>query len=246
MKIRPVLIAITALFVSATAQGQVTITPQNYSLTISAPTIEPKMVEVIDGVSVARYSLSSSRLNGSPYMNDEFVPGTMTTLDGTVIEGLSYRYDIYNDEMQFIIREDTASINKPLALRSIEMNTKTFVYEVYRVSEQMVAAGYFEQVIQGKLSLLFRRQLELEYDNYVPNYGGGGGSKEFMLKKDDNFYVKLEGAAARKVYKKRDLLNAIPDGARDLIKRYMKDRRISVRKKEELEEVVGYYNNAFI
>jgi hypothetical protein len=246
MKIRPVLIAITALFASAIAQGQVTITPQNYSLTISAPTIEPKMVEVIDGVSVARYSLSGSKLNGSPYMNDEFVPGTMTTLDGTVIEGLNYRYDIYNDEMQFIIREDTASINKPLALRSIEMNSKTFVYEVYRVSEQMVAAGYFEQVIHGKLSLLFRRQLELEYDNYVPNYGGGGGSKEFMLKKDDSFYVKLEGAAARKVYNKRDLLNALPEGARDLIKQYMKEHRISVKKKEELEEIVGYYNNAFI
>jgi len=246
MKPLNIIITIPVLLLTTLLHGQVTIQPQNYSMTISAPTIEPKMVEVIDGVAVMRYSLSSSRLNGSPYLTDEFIPGTMTTLDSTVIEGLLYRYDIYNDEMQFIIREDTASINKPLAVSSIQMDNKIFVYEVYRVSEHLVAAGYFQLISRGRLSLLFRRQLELEYDNYVPNYGGGGGTKEFMLKNDDNHFVKLEGAAARKIYKKKDFLNAIPEGSRNLIKRYMKEHRISVRKREDLVKLVDYYNSALI
>ncbi len=242
MKSQRSLLILTALLISFLVSGQVDIQTQNYSLTISTQTLEAKKVEVIDGVSTMHYSLSSSRLNGSPYLTDEFVPGIMTTLDSTVIEGLRYRYDIYNDEMQFIIGNDTASINKPLALRSIGMDNKTFVYEVYRVSEQMVAAGYFELISKGRLSLLFRRELELEYDNYVPNYGGGGGTKEFMLKNEDNFFVKIEGSAARKIYNKKDLVNALPDH-RDQVKAYMKENGINVRRKGELEELVKYYNS---
>jgi hypothetical protein len=231
--------------ITFTVSGQVTIQPQHYSMTISNQTLDPKMVEVIDGIATVHYSMNSSALNGSPYLTDEFVPGTMETLNGTVIEGLKYRYNIYNDEMQFIVGEDTAVINKPLALRSIEMDRKKFAYEVYKVSDQMVAAGYFELISEGEMSLLFRRNLELEYDNYVPNYGGGGGSKEFVLKKDNNFYVKLEGDAARKVYKRKDFLNAIPRDLQSRVKQYMKEHKISVRKEDELLALVNYYNTLY-
>lgn len=233
------------LLIVPSVQGQVSVQTQHYQMTISNQTIDPKLVEVIDGIATVHYDLSSSPMNGSPYLTDEFVPGTMETLNGTVIEGLTYRYNIYNDEMQFIVGEDTAVINKPLALRSIEMDRKKFTYEVYQASEQMVAAGYFELISEGEMSLLFRRKLELEYDNYVPNYGGGGGSKEFMLKKDDNYYVKLEGEAARKIYNRKDFLNAIPKDLQSRAKQFIKEHKISVRKENELLALVNFYNSLY-
>lgn len=245
MKTQHIVILMACLFFSFSVRGQVSIQPQHYSFTLSNTNIDPKHVEVIDGIATFHYEMNSSPLNGSPYLTDEFLPGTMETLNGTVIEGLKYRYNIYNDEMQFIIGEDTAAINKPLALRSIEMDHKEFVYDVYQVSDQMVAAGYFELISDGDMSLLFRRKLELEYDNYVPNYGGGGGSKEFMLKKDDNYYVKLHGEAARKVYKRRDFLEVIPKDLQNRVRQYIKENRISVRKQQELQALVEYYNSLY-
>lgn len=245
MKIQHIFVIMASLLTTSALQAQVSVQPQHYSFTLSNSTIDPKLVEVIDGIATVHYDLNSSPLNGSPYLTDEFVPGTMETLDGTVIEGLKYRYNIYNDEMQFIIGSDTAAINKPLALRSIEMENKTFVYDVYQVSDQMVAAGYFQLISEGDMSLLFRRKLDLEYDNYVPNYGGGGGTKEFMLKKDDDYYVKLHGEAARKVYNRKDFLEAIPRDLQGRVKQYIKENKISVRKEQELQALVDFFNTLY-
>jgi hypothetical protein len=245
MKFHQIALTCAALLISLQISGQVSIQPQHYSVAISNQTLDPKLVEVIDGIATVHYSLNSSPLNGSPYLTDEFVPGTMETLNGAVIEGMKYRYNIYNDEMQFIIGTDTASINKPLAVRSIEMDHKKFVYEVYRVSEQMVAAGYFELLSEGDMSLLFRRQMELEYDNYVPNYGGGGGTKEFMLKNDNHFYVKLHDGAAQKVYNRKDFLEAIPPDLQERVKQFIKENKFSVRKQEDLMALVVYYNSLY-
>jgi len=167
--------------------------------------------------------------------------GALTVADGTRVEGLKIRYDIYADQMQFILKSDTASINKPMALKSLELGDKKFIYEVYQVSENVVSAGYFELIIEGRLSLLLRRELELEYDVYVPNYGGGGGTKEIMLKKNNNYYTIAGKSTARKIYKKKDFLNAITEH-QNQVKNYIKENRISVRKQKELEELVNYYN----
>ncbi len=180
-------------------------------------------------------------LNGSPYLTEEFVDGALTAADGTRIEGLKLRYDIYADEMQFILKNDTASVNRPLALRSVELEEKKFIYEVYQVSENLVAAGYFEVLIEDNLSLLYRRELELDYDVYVPNYGGGGGTKDVKLKKNNNLYTKLGKSTARKIYNKKDFLNAITAHYEE-VKEYIKKNHISVRKQKDLAELVSYYN----
>jgi hypothetical protein len=221
--------------------AQVDFQTRPYTTVLSTKTMEPRLVEIIDGITTYHYALNRSKLNGSPYLSEEFVLGALTIADGTRVEGLKIRYDIYADQMQFILKSDTASINKPMALKSLELEDKTFIYEVYQVSENVVSAGYFELIIEGKLSLLLRRELELEYDVYVPNYGGGGGTKEIMLKKNNNFYTIAGKSTARKIYKKKDFLNAITEH-HDLVKNYMKENRISVRKQKELEELVNYYN----
>lgn len=241
MYIKFIIASSLILFTQGAIHAQVEFQPRTYSMVYSTTAIEPKLVEIIDGVATYHYSLNSGNINGSPYLSEEFVDGALTAADGTRIEGLKIRYDIYADEMQFILNADTASINRPLALRSLELEGKKFIYDVYQVSENVVAAGYFEVITEDELSLLFRRELELEYDVYVPNYGGGGGTKDFKFKKNNNLYVRQGRSAARKIYKKKDFLNAIT-GHHDQVKQYIKANRISIRNQKELEDLVLYYN----
>ena len=241
MKIEIIFAFCLTLFTSKIIDAQIEYQPRPFSMVYSTSTIEPRMVEIIDGVATYHYSINRVNLNGSPYLSEEFVDGALTAADGTRIEGLKIRYDIYADEMQFILKSDTASINRPLALRSLELEEKKFIYEVYQVSENVVAAGYFEVISEDNLSLLLRRELNLEYDVYVPHYGGGGGTKETKLKENNNFYTKLGKSTARKIYNKKDFLNSITMH-HDQVKVYIKQNRISVRKQEELEALVSYYN----
>lgn len=243
MKISKILLTLSALFISTLLCGQVSFQESQNSFTLSTRNMQPEQIQAIDGVSTIHYSQSKAFINGSPYLNEEFIEGTMTIVDGTVIPGLGYRYDIYGDKMQFLLNGDTASITKPLSLRSIQLGEKKFVYDVYQVSDDVVAAGYFEVIEEGDvLSILLRREIELEQDAYVTNYGGGGGTKEFMMKQMNSYYLKQDRKAAQKVHKKKDFLNTITHFHNE-VKQYMKENRISVRKEEDLQSVVNYYNS---
>jgi hypothetical protein len=198
-------------------------------------------VEIIDGVATMRYSQHEHLVRGSPYLYDEFLFGVMTTVEAVRIEGLRYRYDIYSDEMQFILKDDTASITRPLTLRSIQIGEQKFVYDVFQTGHNTVSAGYFELIEEGKLSALIRREKELDQDSYCENYGGGGGTKDFFYKENKTYYLKLNQDVAWKITNKKRLLEAIPDHRKE-IKSFMKSEKISLRKPKDIKQLVSYYN----
>lgn len=241
MKEFRLLIIAIVLFFSGNLSAQVIVQGGRGSVSLKTVNLQPSEVEIVDGVAVMKYNNDVANIAGSPYLNDEFVDGTMTTLDGTVIPGLKYRYDIYGDKMQFILNGDTATINKPLALSSIELEEQKFVYDVYLVEANRVATGYFEVIEDNEyLKVLYKRAIELEQDIYVPNYGGGGGSKELRMKPVNSYYVKLAESAARKISNKKDLLKLIPQ-YNDQIRSYIKEKRLSVKKAADLQAIAIYF-----
>lgn len=239
-------LSLAALLMTTYIGAQVGVQAGQHAFILNTINLEPYQVDIIDGIATMRYSNSAATIQGSPYLNNEFEEGTMITLDGTEIPGLMYRYDIYGDRMQFIINGDTAVINKPMALRSLELGNHKFVYEVFLVDAASVATGYFEVIEENEyLTVLYRRDIEIEQDIYVANYGGGGGTKEFRMKKVNSYFVKPIDSAALLVRNKKDFLNTIPDH-QDHVKQYMKDHKISVKKEKDLLEVAKYYNSLHI
>ena len=238
-----IIVSLATLIFSLYAEAQVGIQAGQHGFILNTQNLEPHQVDVIDGIATMRYTNSAASIKGSPYLNKEFEEGIMTTLDGTVIPGLKYRYDIYGDRMQFIVNGDTATINKPLALSSLEVGNRKFVYEVFLVEAGKVATGYFEVIEETEtLTVLHRRQIEIEQDIYVSNYGGGGGTKEFMMKNVNSYFVKPIDSAALQVRNKKGLLNSLSDH-QDQVKQYMKEHKISVKKEEDLQELAKFYNS---
>jgi len=235
---------ILALSLSLLPLGaQIDVSSGRSIVTVNTANMEPRVVQAIDGVSTMYYSNNAPPVNGSPYLNEEFTEGTMTILDGTVVPGLRYRYDIYADRMQFIVNGDTAYINKPLALKSITLDNAKFVYNVYMVEADRVATGYFEVISEKEhMTFLLRRTIEIEQDIYVSNYGGGGGTKEFMMKHLENYYVKLGEGAAQEISSRKSFLDLVP-GYQDQVKKYIKQNRLSVRRAEDLQVIAEYYEN---
>ena len=126
-----------------------------FSQTFSMQNMQSEaFIEIIDGVATMRYSQHEHLVRGSPYLYDEFLFGVMTTVEAVRIEGLKYRYDIYSDEMQFILKNDTASVTRPLTLRSIQIGQQKFVYDIFQTGENTASAGYFEVIEEGKRTAL--------------------------------------------------------------------------------------------
>lgn len=232
----------TMLLITSGLYAQVSYSTGMFTQTIDVTNMQSEaVVEIIDGVATMRYSQHEHLVKGSPYLNDEFMFGVMSTVEAVKIEGLRFRYDIYGDEMQFILKDDTASITKPLTLRHIEIGDQKFIYDVYETGEDMVAAGYFEVIEEGELTGLLRREMELDQDSYTENYGGGGGTKDFYYKDSKAHYLKLDQEIAIKVNNKKRFLEVIPF-YRDEVKTFMKKERISVKNRKDFKKLVAYYN----
>lgn len=233
------------LAIAGGAFAQIELNTMKGQTTIKTKQMEAYEVDIIDGVATMQYSNSAAAINGSPFLNEEFTEGTMTILDGTEIPGLRYRYDVYGDKMQFIVQEDTATINKPLALKSIVMGERKFAYLVYMLEADRVATGYFEVLEENEhMDILLRRRIELEQDVYVANYGGGGGTKEFAMKEENSYYIRLGENAARKISNKKAFLNSV-DEYQDELKQYMKKNKLSVRKANDLQAIAEYYDQLY-
>ncbi|MFH0758810.1 MAG: hypothetical protein V2B15_16090 [Bacteroidota bacterium] len=231
------------IFTAASLSAQISVQGGRGTISLNTVNLEPRQVSMIDGVAVMSYSNSAAEINGSPYLNEAFEDGTMTALDGTVIPGLKYRYDIYGDKMQFILGMDTATITKPLALRSIQLGEHSFAYEVYLLEANRVSCGYFEVIEDtGNLKVLHKRDIELEQDIYVSNYGGGGGTKEFKMKQVNSYYLKHGDSAARHIAGKKDLMKVIP-AHQDQVRLFIKEKRLSVKKAEDLQAIAIYYSS---
>lgn len=227
----------------ALTMAQINYSTSYYSQTYNISNMQSDMVvEIIDGVSTMRYSQHEHAVKGSPYLHEEFLFGVMSTVEAVRIEGLKYRYDVYSDEMQFILNNDTASITKPLTLKFIEIGDQKFIYDVYQTGEDMVAAGYFEVIEEGKLTGLLRREMELDQDSYTPNYGGGGGTKDFYYKDKEVHYLKLNQDVAHKVTNQKTFIEVIPF-YRTEVKSFIKSEKISIRKSHDFKRLISYYNS---
>ena len=227
----------------STVSAQITTTPGKGYNILSTRNLEPYEVQVIDGVATAYYSDESPPMTGSPYLDKEFAEGILTVREGTKIEGLKYRYDMYNDRMQMIVNEDTTVINRPLAVKHIEMDDRKFVYDVFMVRKDQVATGYFEVIEETEsMTILQRHRIDFKQDIYVPNYGGGGGTKEFMMVRNDSYFVKLGQGAALDFENKKDFLDQLTV-LKAQIRAYIKENHLSVKKEEDLRQIANYYNN---
>ncbi len=232
----------SVLFFSGVVYSQVANNELIFSRTFNITNMQSDaVIEIIDGVSTVRYSQHEHLVKGSPYLNEEFLFGVMSTVEAVRIEGLKYRYDIYADEMQFILNNDTASITKPLTLRSVELGDQRFIYDVYETGVDMVAAGYFEVIEEGKLTGLLRREMELKQDIYTQHYGGGGGTKDFYYKDSEFHYVKFNKGVARKVTNKKNFLELIPYHKNE-VKSFIKSEKISIKNPKDFKKLISYYN----
>lgn len=222
------------------AEAQIDLTSKQGATIMRTWNLEPRHVDIIDGVSKMHYSSSLASFIGSPYLDDNFKKGTMKAIEGTVIPDLRYRYDIYADRMEFIVSEDTVYIDLPLALEYVQIGDRKFQYEVFMLIRDMVATGYFEILYEGDfISAMLQRRIKLEQDAYVTNYGGGGGTKDFIMKREKHFFVKQRGSAARMIERKKDLYRILPEYQRQL-HTFMKENRISLRQEDDFYRVVEY------
>lgn len=208
---------------------------------------EYQIRQAIDFYSTAKFrsgewktTLSESDIEGSPYLNDEFISGTIYTTSKQKFIDIPLRYNIYNDALEFkTAEEQIQEMATPEILESAEFGDYTMVYSPYSINKK-VHHGFFQVVVSGETSLYLRNNILFKKAEKPAAYKEAVPAQ--FYKKPDTYFIKVGTAEAKKVNNKKELIDIFPDHQNE-ISSYLKKNKIKTNNPEMLIKLVEYYNS---
>lgn len=184
-------------------------------------------------------TLTENDIEGSPYLEDEFIKGTLYTTSNTKYVDVPLRYNIYNDNIEFDTGDGIQALAAPEIVDRVEFGNYTIVYVPYSITKK-IRRGFFIVDEGGKASLLIKPDVAFVEATEPGAYKQAEPAK--FDKKADDYYIKVGLSEAKIISNKNDLTDAFPDHNKE-IESFIKANKIKHRKPEDLKQVVQYYNS---
>jgi len=184
--------------------------------------------------------LTESDIEGSPYLDDEFINGTMYTTSKVQYNDIALRYNIYNDNLEFKTPDDKVlAMAAPEIVEKVELGDDILAYIPYS-NVKKIRRGFFKLLVEGKASLYAKPMVS--YTDPVEPAAYSEAQPAKFSRKPDTYYIRIEMEQAKLVSKKKELLAAFPDHSKE-IAAFIKKNKVKPTKPEKLIKLVQYYNS---
>jgi len=184
--------------------------------------------------------LSENEIQGSPYLKDEFITGTIFTTSKTQYVNISLRYNIYNDQLEFKNPEGVIlAVATPEIVEKVDFGDFTMVYVPYS-NVKKIRRGFFKVLEEGDASLYSRSEIIFKEATKPAAYKEAEQAK--FVNKPDSYYIRVGLEQAMKVGNKKDVIEIFPKH-QDEVSSFIKKNKIKTNKTESLKKLVQYYNS---
>lgn len=164
-------------------------------------------------------------------------PGTLILKDKTIITDRFLRYNIYNQQMEFIFESDTSAIANPDDFEKIIFGGHTFVYGPFLCNES-IHRGYMELLYDGEISLLLHRYVKYKVMDKNPYVNAK--TNQAYYREDRYFYSDHQGPAKPLPLKKKQLIELFNNPEKNA-KLFMKETKNKLSTKEDLINLFEFY-----
>ena len=172
-------------------------------------------------------------IDGSPYLNNEFVDGTFYIKDTVAIK-LPIRYNIYVDHMEYKSDGAIYYVDSPQSLSRIVLGESVFIY-----LPSIGKGGYVELLESGKFKLVLKRRVDFKHSESKPMEGLIRSRYESNI---DIFYLLNNQNQVFRIENMNSVMKAMQD-QKTQIETFIKQEKIRNTKKENLVKIVKYYNS---
>jgi hypothetical protein len=178
-------------------------------------------------------------MDGSPWLTESWVPGTVVTKAGETITGLEYRYNVYRNNLYFKYNNAEYRISSPDSIQQLIMDGKTFIYDNPDPTGKAYKR-FMEVAIDGNASLYINYYAEITPANFNLVLNAGNPNETVSVK--EAYLIKV-GSMLTVIDKKgKKIPVALADKKKE-ISEFIKKEKISAKKREDIEKVVKYYNS---
>ena len=188
----------------------------------------------------SRGLLTESDIEGSPYLENDFIKGSVYTTAKTQYVDVPLRYNIYNDQLEFKSDDNKVqALAAPEIIEKVVFGKYEMVYIPYSVAKK-IRRGFFIVLDNGKSSLYEKPKVIFKQPTEAGAYKEAEPAK--FVKGADEYYIRVGNSQAKLVGNKKDLLDIFPDHQKQL-EAFIKKHKVKPTKPETLKELVQYYNS---
>jgi len=184
--------------------------------------------------------LTENNMKGSPFLNDDFVVGTIYTTEKKQYDNVEMRLNIYNEQLEF--KKTTGEIlalATPEIIDIVVLGKDQIIYSAYSDGNK-TKNGFFLIVEPGNAKLLAKPGIQ-----FIPPTEPGAykdAEPAQLKRKNDEYYIKVENSQAMPADNKKNLILAFPDD-QDKIEAFISKNKTKINKPNSLAELVKYYNS---
>ncbi len=183
-----------------------------------------------------------SKAKGSPYANDDFIPGQIFFQEKNIKIDANLRYNVFNDE--FEVKEDVQSENPSALIKSNDLEVflanKRYILRPF-MEKGIEKEGYFIVISEAKGLDIYERKTKVFKE-------GKKAADSFHIDFPPSFtdeselYYEKNGLMVAYPKNKKDLLNLCSDHEKELTS-FMKKSKINTKSNEDLIKIIDYYNS---
>jgi hypothetical protein len=191
-----------------------------------------EQTKFIEGAAEVKY-------NGTPYLF-ECNNASIGLKNGQVINNLTIRYNIYNDEMEIKKGQHYYSIPKEKHFPNFILEEHHFHLKVFKESSKK-QIGYFESIVVDSICSLYLRHNIFLQEASEPKPYQEAKPPTFKIK-PTILYVSFDEKELYAVKNKSDFLELAPKYQEELTA-FIKKNKTKFKKTDSVKQLVDYYNS---
>jgi hypothetical protein len=181
------------------------------------------------------------KIAGTPFLNPEFINGSLITTDSLKYTGIPLRYNVFKDEMEFRIGDEKTPrvIANPRSFLFINLDDHTFQYLAFSDNNRP-AQGYFQVLNDGTCQVMMRRRTDYAEPKGAHNFEKALPAR--FEEKRNSYYVRFGRQLPQEVRLNRRHITGMFGQYQEEITDFVKENSLSYRSIDDLIKIATYYN----
>ena len=180
---------------------------------------------------------TTSDVEGSPFLDDNFVEGEIYVSSKRTV--VPVRYNVFQDWIEYQQGGQTLVLEPSKTIEKVRIGDNTLVVEKFEFQGKS-KFGYLTLLDTGKVMLMSKKVVR-----YIPVQKGraldGTDLPARYAKSPDVYFYKIGDGSLQEIDNLKSLIASFPDKQEEL-KQYAKKEKISVKKEQELIQLMRYYS----
>ena len=181
---------------------------------------------------------SGEPIEGSPFLNGDFVRGQIYYQDQKTKEGL-FRYNILHDEIEYVQNERVMVLTYMPPIDRVVVGADTMIFRA-GTGTAIMPPGFFRLGKGGSTRLLVK--MEVEFKDKVPPKAMQDPVPARYVRKNDRYFVELASGELRPFNNLKTLISHLDDQQAALTA-FAKTEKLAAKAPEDWVRLLRYYDS---